>query len=140
MSELTPRRARKILNQMGENGKPPELGVSHVNVGNETYMHLLENHYIEDLIGRADGSSFKLVQGTYGAGKTHFLYCVRDLAWRRNLLSAFVTISPKECALAKPLSIYGAVARTIELPRTDEDEDPVRGIEDILRLEAETRL
>src|SRR5262249_39396174 len=96
MSELTAGLARKILNQMGENGKPPELGVSHINVGNESYLALLEKVYVDDLIARADGSSFKLVQGTYGAGKTHFLYCVRDLAWRHDLLCAFVTISPKE--------------------------------------------
>ena len=141
MSELTPRLARKILNQMGENGKPPELGVTHVNVGNETYLHLLESHYIEDLIGRADGSSFKLVQGTYGAGKTHFLFCVRDVAWRKNLLAAFVTLSPKECALHRPLSIYSAVARSLELPRSDDDDqDAARGIDDILRMEAEARL
>ncbi|HWM88017.1 MAG TPA: BREX system ATP-binding domain-containing protein, partial [Kofleriaceae bacterium] len=92
--ELTPRRARKMLAQMGENGTPPELGISHVNVGNETYLHILDRSYIHDLICEDEGSSFKLVQGTYGAGKTHFLYCVRDLAWRRNLLAAFVTISP----------------------------------------------
>jgi bacteriophage exclusion system BrxC/D-like protein len=140
MSELTANLARKILNQMGENGKPPEVGVTHINVGNETYLHLIEGHYIQDLIGRADGSSFKLVQGTYGAGKTHFLYCVRDVAWRNNLLSSFVTLSPKECALHRPLSIYGAVARSLELPRSDEDEDAVRGIDDILRMEAEARL
>ncbi|HJZ85567.1 MAG TPA: BREX system ATP-binding domain-containing protein [Polyangia bacterium] len=138
--ELTPRLARKILNQMGENGKPPELGVSHVNVGNETYLHLIEKVYIEDLVQKADGSSFKLVQGTYGAGKTHFLFCVRDLAWHRNLLSAFVTISPKECALTKPLTVYQAVARTIELARQSEDDDPVRGLDDILRLRAEQTL
>jgi len=30
--------ARRILAQMGENGKPPEAGISHVNVGNESYL------------------------------------------------------------------------------------------------------
>src|SRR5262249_34710272 len=140
MSELTAGLARKILNQMGENGKPPELGVSHINVGNESYLALLEKVYVDDLIARADGSSFKLVQGTYGAGKTHFLYCVRDLAWRHDLLCAFVTISPKETTLNKPLSIYSAVARSVQVPLQSEDEDPVRGFDDILRLEAESRV
>jgi hypothetical protein len=136
--QLTPRRARKMLAQMGENGTPPELGISHVNVGNESYLHILDQSYIHDLICEDEGSSFKLVQGTYGAGKTHFLYCVRDLAWRRNLLAAFVTISPKECPLNKPLGVYRAVAQNLELAREHEDSDPTRGLDDILRHRAET--
>ena len=88
--ELSRTQARRILAQMGENGKPPELGISHVNVGNESYLKIIDATYIQDLVCAAEGSSFKLVQGTYGAGKTHFLYCVRDLAWRRGLLTAFV--------------------------------------------------
>jgi hypothetical protein len=138
--ELTPRRARKMLAQMGENGTPPELGISHVNVGNESYLHILDRNYIHDLICVDEGSSFKLVQGTYGAGKTHFLYCVRDLAWRRNLLAAFVTISPKECPLNKPLGVYRAVAQQLELARDHEDADSTRGLDDILRHRAETVL
>ncbi len=136
--ELTPRRARKMLAQMGENGTPPELGISHVNVGNESYLQILDKSYIHDLICEDEGSSFKLVQGTYGAGKTHFLYCVRDLAWRRNLLAAFVTISPKETPLNKPLGVYRAVAQQLELARDHEDTDSTRGIDDILRHRAET--
>ncbi len=136
--QLTPRRARKMLAQMGENGTPPELGISHVNVGNESYLQILDKSYIHDLICEDEGSSFKLVQGTYGAGKTHFLYCVRDLAWRRNLLAAFVTISPKETPLNKPLGVYRAVAQQLELAREHEDSDPTRGLDDILRHRAET--
>jgi hypothetical protein len=138
MSELGRVEARKILGQMGENGKPPELGISHVNVGNESYLHILDQAYVEDVVCTMEGSSFKLVQGTYGAGKTHFLYCVRDLAWRKGLLTAFVTISPKECPFNKPLGIYRAVAQRLELP-SDAEGDVTRGIDDILRRAAEDR-
>ncbi|HEY0481933.1 MAG TPA: BREX system ATP-binding domain-containing protein, partial [Kofleriaceae bacterium] len=131
--------ARRILAQMGENGKPPELGISHVNAGNESYLRVLDTAYIQDLICTAEGSSFKLVQGTYGAGKTHFLYCVRDLAWRRRLLTAFVTISPKECPFNRPLAIYRAVAQHLERPHTTAG-DPVRGIDDLLRQHVEHRI
>ncbi|HKE20643.1 MAG TPA: BREX system ATP-binding domain-containing protein [Kofleriaceae bacterium] len=137
-ADLTTRLARKILSQVGENGKPPEYGINHVNVGNETYLRILDKFYIEEVLLGTDGSSFKLIQGTYGAGKTHFLYCVRDLAWRRNLLAAFVTISPKECPLNKPLGVYRAVAQNLELAREHEDSDPTRGLDDILRHRAET--
>lgn len=137
---LDQRLARRILGQMGENGKPPELGISHVNAGNESYLQLIDKVYIKDVIAETGGSTFKLVQGTYGAGKTHFLYCVRDLAWRRKLAVAFVTISPKECPLDKPRRVYQAVAQQLELPRKKYDDDPVRGIDDIVRHAVETRL
>lgn len=155
--ELTPRLARRILAQMGGSGTPPELGVSHVNVGNESYLGILDREYVSELLGRGEGSAFKLVQGTYGAGKTHFLYCVRDLAWRKNLLCSFVTISPKETPLNKPVGVYRAVAQSLELARgaadagadgagdgggggggaADGEADPVRGIDDVLRHRAE---
>jgi hypothetical protein len=129
--------ARRILAQMGENGKPPDLGISHVNVGNESYLDVIDQSYIQDLIQIAEGSSFKLVQGTYGAGKTHFLYCVRDLAWQRGLLIAFVTIS-QETPFDRPLAIYRAVAERIELPRIAGGEE-TRGIEDLIRRQLEQR-
>jgi len=134
--ELDAAQARRILSQMGENGKPPELGVSHVNVGNESYLRVIETTYIRDLICGDDGSSFKLVQGTYGAGKTHFLYCVRDLAWRRRLLTAFVTISPKECPFNRPLAVYCAIAQRLERPHGAGGEQ-TRGIDDLIRLSIE---
>src|SRR5262245_40527293 len=131
--------ARRILAQMGENGKPPELGISHVNVGNESYLQVIDAAYVGDLISVIEGSSFKLVQGTYGAGKTHFLYCVRDLAWRRGLLAAFVTISPKECPFNRPLAIYKALARGLELPRGPEGEE-THGVDDVIRAKLEERV
>lgn len=131
--------ARRILAQMGENGKPPELGIAHVNVGNDSYLRVLDTAYIQDLICVAEGSSFKLVQGTYGAGKTHFLYCVRDLAWRRRLLTVFVTISPKECPFNRPLAVYRAVAQRIERPHGPGGEQ-TRGLDDVIRLCVEERV
>jgi len=137
--ELAPRLARRVLAQMGENGTPPERGIAHVNVGNESYLQILDRVYVRELLLEAGGSSFKLVQGTYGAGKTHFLYCVRDLAWSRNLLAAFITISPRETPMNKPLAVYRAVAHQLERARGHERGDPVRGVDDILRRVAEQR-
>lgn len=143
--DLDRTQARRILAQMGENGKPPELGIGFVNAGNESYLRVIESAYIDDLICTLEGSSFKLVQGTYGSGKTHFLYCVRDLAQRRGLLTVFVTISPKECPFNRPLAVYRAVAQRIESPpgpppgsRHGADE-PTRGLDDLIRRCIEQR-
>jgi hypothetical protein len=137
--ELNPRLARRVLAQMGENGTPPERGIAHVNVGNESYLQILDKVYIRELLREAGGSSFKLVQGTYGAGKTHFLYCVRDLCWSRNLLAAFITISPRETPMNRPIAVYRAVAHQIERARGHERGEAVRGIDDILRRVAEQK-
>ena len=137
--ELTRTLARRILAQMGENGKPPEVGIANVNVGNETYLKIIDDVYVQDLVRTVEGSSLKLVQGIYGAGKTHFLFCVRDLAWRSDLLTALVTLSPKESPFHRPLAIYRAVAQRIELPRGPEGEQ-TRGIDDVIRHDLEVRV
>jgi bacteriophage exclusion system BrxC/D-like protein len=137
--ELTRNLARRILAQMGENGKPPEVGIANVNVGNETYLKIIDDVYVQDLVRTVEGSSLKLVQGIYGAGKTHFLFCVRDLAWRSDLLTALVTLSPKESPFHRPLAIYRAVAQRIELPRGPEGEE-TRGIDDVIRHDLEVRV
>src|SRR4030095_11282980 len=114
----------------------PELGISQVNVGNESYLKIVDDVYVHDLVCTTAGSSLKLVQGTYGAGKTHFLFCVRDLAWRRALLTAMVTLSPKESPFHRPIAIYRAVAQRIELPRGPDGEE-TRGIDHVIRRDLE---
>jgi hypothetical protein len=94
---------------------------------------------VQDLVRSIEGSSLKLVQGIYGAGKTHFLFCVRDLAWRSDLLTAMVTLSPKESPFHRPLAIYRAVAQRIELPPGPDGEE-TRGIDDVIRHDLAARV
>jgi hypothetical protein len=100
---------------------------------------MIDDVYVQDLIRTLEGSSLKLVQGIYGAGKTHFLFCVRDLAWRSDLLTALVTLSPKESPFHRPLAIYRAVAQRIELPRGPNGEE-TRGIDDVIRHDLAARV
>ncbi len=142
MSDAGPSRelALHVLQRMGEAGQPPEQGIRFVNVGNESYLHVLEAEYLDLLLGRARGSSFKLVQGYFGAGKTHFLHCVRDLAWQRGYLAALVGLSATECPFDRRLSVYRAVASRLSLPPAAEGEQPVRGLPDVLRALVEERV
>jgi hypothetical protein len=79
------------------------------------------------------GASFKLVQGYFGGGKTHFLYCVRELAWERGFATAVVELSPAECPYDDSFRVYCAVARRIALrPRTAPGA-PSYGLADLLR-------
>jgi hypothetical protein len=112
-TELNETVANHIIQRLAEGGQPPELGIQHVNVGNETYLKILETEYIGRVL--KGGSSFKLVEGYFGGGKTHFLYCVRELAWSHGFATSLVELSPHECPYDDPLRVYQAVARGIAL-------------------------
>lgn len=105
--------AEHILQRLGEGGQPPDFGITRMNVGNESYLRVLEHEYFKRHLRH--GASFKLVQGYFGGGKTHFLYCVRDLAWRYGFATAVVELSPAECPYDDSLKVYQAVVRRLSL-------------------------
>lgn len=129
--DIDPRVASHILQRIGESGQPPEFGVEWINVGNESYLNVLEHEYFGRLL--RDGASFKLVQGYFGGGKTHFLYCVRDMAWRHGFAVAVVELSPTECPYDDTLKVYATVARRISMGGTTAGDMPRYGLTDMLR-------
>jgi hypothetical protein len=131
--------ARHIIDRLGEAGQPPELGIGHVNVGNHTYLDVLENEYLRPIVDEGRGSSFKLVQAYFGGGKTHFLFCVRERAWGLGFPTAVVGLSPDECPFDDPVRIYAAVAREIAWPPLDPTIAPTRGIDELLRTVLDLR-
>ena len=139
MPEPTPALARQILQRVGEIGQPPEVGIEHLNVGNETFLRVLDHEYLQPIAELGRGSSFKLVQAYFGGGKTHFLMCVRQLAWQRGFATALVGLSPDECPFDDPLRIYQAVARELAWAPDDPLVPPARGIEQALRVALDER-
>lgn len=133
MTTLTLRLAQHILSRVGEAGQPPEYGLSHINVGNQHYLDILAHEYLDRLLDGNRGSAFKLVQGYYGGGKTHFLHCVRDLAWMRGFICSLVQLSPQECPYEDPLKVYRAVVSQMALPSAHPSDPPTRGLGDLLR-------
>jgi len=136
---INPDLARHIIQRVGESGQPPEQGISYLNVGNGTYLRILEEEYLIRLKHNPRGSSFKLVQGYYGGGKTHFLYCVRDLAWKHGFLTSLVNLSPQECPYDDSVKVYAAVAMNLTSPPVSEGIEPTRGLTDVLRDLADDR-
>jgi len=136
---LQPELARHIIQRVGESGQPPEQGISYLNVGNNSYLRILEEEYLVRLKHNPRGSSFKLVQGYYGGGKTHFLYCVRDLAWKHGFLTSLVNLSPRECPYDDPVKVYSAVAVNLTSPPLEEGVEPTRSLTDVLRDLADDR-
>lgn len=150
ISAVAPQRARAILNTMGESGAPPLEGLELVTVGLEEYLQVIEEEYLGRLLGEAGGSAFRLVQGSYGAGKTHFLSCVRSLAQRHGFLTCSVNLSPRECPYQDALRVYQVAWANLSWryragqrvgeglnAEAEGEELQVRGAEAILRLIAQ---
>lgn len=134
MNELRPDIARHIIETVGANGIPPEVGFQYFTAGLDPYLPLIDEEYISTFI-KQGGTAFKIVIGVYGGGKTHFLYCVRDLAWQHNFAVSYVSLSPGESPFHQLEKVYQAVAARITPPLTTEElfEGYEQGIVNFLR-------
>jgi hypothetical protein len=126
--------ARAIVNKLGSTGTPPEFGIEHFTVGLEPYLKVIEEEYLDGIL-KFNLSSFKLITGNYGGGKTHFLYTVRDLAFRHNYCVAYVSLNPTECPFDKLELVYRGIAANLIAPRPADAPAAVwdKGIESVVR-------
>jgi len=126
--------ARAIVNKLGSTGTPPEFGIEHFTVGLDPYLRVIEDEYLNGIL-KFNLSSFKLVTGNYGGGKTHFLYTVRDLAFRHNYCTAYVSLNPTECPFDKLELVYKGIAANLIAPRPADAPTAVwdKGIESVVR-------
>lgn len=107
--------AQAILMKLGSTGTPPEFGIEQFTVGLERYLQVVEEEYLNGIL-KYNLSSFKLVTGNYGGGKTHFLFAVRDLAFRHNFCVAYVSLNPTECPFDKLELVYKGIATNLTSP------------------------
>ncbi len=112
---LSKREARQILHPLAATGTPAEFGLEHYTVGLDPFLRVIDEEYLSDYI-RMGGSAFKLVVGTYGGGKTHFLYVVRNLAWRRGYATSYVPLSPTECPFNRLDLVYRSIMANLAPP------------------------
>jgi len=132
---LDPLVAKGIINILGSTGTPPEHGIQYYTVGLDQYLKTLVEEYLRGIL-RIDYSAFKLIVGSYGGGKTHFLYNVRDLAFKENFVVSYVPLSPSECPFDKLELVYKAMVDNLLAPPS-KGKDPfswqARGMEAFLR-------
>lgn len=126
--------ARAIISKLGATGTPPEFGLDAFTIGLERYLGVLEDEYFKGIL-TWNLSSFKLVTGNYGGGKTHFLYSVRNLAFRNNYCVSYVSLSPTECPFDKLELVYRGIVASISVPLPADRPVPSaeRGIEAVIR-------
>jgi hypothetical protein len=127
--------ANHIIQRLAEGGQPPELGIRHINVGNETYLRVLDTEYFGRIL--LNGSSFKLVEGYFGGGKTHFLFCVRERAWAHGFATSLVELSPQECPYDDSLRVYQAVARGLTVAPASGELTSTPGLTELLQSYAD---
>lgn len=120
MTQLDPMVARRIIEQVASTGQPPQVGLEYFTSGLDPYLSVLENDYFKSYL-REGGSGFKLVVGVYGGGKTHFMYCVRNLAWAHNYATAYVSLNPSDSPFHRLEAVYRAIARSLTPPLSTEE-------------------
>lgn len=126
---LTQAEAQHVVRKLGESGIPPSRGLEAYTVGIDSLLGTLEDEYLRGYLP-SGGSSFKLVVGEYGSGKSHFLFRLRDKAWEHGYVVSRTELSPKECPYDNQLKVYQAVVGNLIF----HDEDP--NVEDTVGLEA----
>ncbi len=126
--------ASEIIERMGSLGLPPEHGIEFVTVGLDEPLKILDEHYLKAMAQGGRGSAFKLIKGSFGAGKTHFLTCLRNLAWKRGFLASLVELSLKGCNLGDASAVYRALVNSLaQAPEDSEAFDNISGWGNIIR-------
>jgi hypothetical protein len=105
MDYLSKAVAHRIIERVGGPGQPPEYGFQFFTAGLDKYLNVIREEYLASFI-KDGGSTFKLVVGVYGGGKTHFLLCVRDAAWAENFVTANVDLSPTQTPFSRLELVY----------------------------------
>jgi hypothetical protein len=108
-------------------GVVPRLGLQHIQVGRQREIEALVRDV--DRIGEG-GSSIRFVIGAYGAGKTFFLFLVRQIAMQKKLVVCQADLSPDRRIHAtggQARSLYAELARSLST-RTSPDGGALRNI------------
>jgi bacteriophage exclusion system BrxC/D-like protein len=128
---LTQPEAQQIIRKLGESGVPPTHGLEAYTVGMDSILSTLESEYLKGYLLNG-GSSFKLVVGEYGSGKSHFLYRLRDQAWASGYVVSRTELSPKECPYDNQLKVYQAVTSNLIYHDSDPNVADTQGLEAFL--------
>lgn len=93
MIKLIKPKERETIIQALRSGVVPRIGLQHIQVGRSEEL----KSFVKDVNTISDGgSSFRLVIGEYGSGKTFFLSLVRCIALEKGLVTMNADLSPSK--------------------------------------------
>lgn len=108
-------------------GVVPRLGLQHIQVGRQRELEAL----VQDIDRIAHGgASIRFVIGDYGAGKTFFLFLIRQIALQRKLVVAQADLSPDRRIHAsggQARNLYAELAKSLST-RTAPDGGALKNI------------
>jgi hypothetical protein len=128
--------AKDVIESLRASGQPPKLGATSINVGTNKLLKNIGD-YLEDQCVRHDGrdgrGGCRWIEGDYGNGKTQFLRCVRELAWERGFVVAFVELDHNTSPLDDMRKVFAAVAKALQAPPSSSAEvDRDKGFDTVL--------
>lgn len=108
--DIDPKALRRAWSQLCSSGTASPTIARHLQVGIKPFLEAFESHYL----GPGNlGQGSKLVLGMNGEGKTHLLYCLRELALRNG--HAVAMLDPKTAAVGDSAFVFAQeVLRRIE--------------------------
>lgn len=120
-------RDRDTIIQALRSGVVPRLGLQHIQVGRQREIEAV----VRDVDRIADGgASVRFIIGSYGAGKTFFLFLVRQIALQRKLVVMQADLGPDRRIHAtggQARSLYAELTRSMST-RTSPDGGALRAI------------
>jgi len=118
--QLTQPIAEQILDSIGSSGQPPNYGFQFFTAGIDDYLSVIEHEFLEKKIKRGD-KALKMVVAGYGSGKTHFLYCVREIAFKHNYVVSYVSLTHDATPFHDKSAVYKAVISNMLYPMEPEE-------------------
>ena len=119
-ADLDPKELKNAWNRLCSSGTASPTIARFLQVGIKPFLSAFESHYL-GAGNEARGS--KLILGMNGEGKTHLLYCLRELALRNG--HAVALLEPKTAAVGDSAFVFAQEvlrrAETSELREGDED-------------------
>ena len=90
IKKIRPKERDSIIQSL-KSGVTPKVGIQHIQVGRVNEIKALHED-IERIT--SGGSTFRLIIGEYGSGKTFFLSVVRSIALEMKLVTVTADLSP----------------------------------------------
>ena len=108
-----------VWRRLGQSGTASQEAAQLMQIGLEPFLSAFEARHFGEA-GFAQGT--KLVLGKNGEGKTHLLYCLRELALRNGHVVAM--LDPKTASVGdSPFAFAQQVVRSLETAETSENSD-----------------
>jgi hypothetical protein len=114
-----------MIEDMASEGHAPNNGCSLFGVGNDEYINILKEIYIEKRFKRG-ASAEKFVVGPFGSGKTHFVNQLSEIARQLGCVTSMVSLY-KDVDVTSNYAIYREIVQEIRTPN-----NPQRGIVHLL--------